>query len=41
LFTAYYLDLAPGGTIVMIAVLILIFSIFYKKFLIRKGARVS
>ncbi|MBT2698039.1 MULTISPECIES: metal ABC transporter permease [Bacillaceae] len=37
LFTAYYLDLAPGGTIVMIAVLILIFSIFYKKFLIRKG----
>ncbi|NHC40108.1 metal ABC transporter permease [Bacillus sp. MM2020_1] len=41
LFTAYYLDLAPGGTIVMIAVLILIFSIFYKKLLIRKGARVS
>ncbi|MDR7237216.1 metal ABC transporter permease [Neobacillus drentensis] len=37
LFTAYYLDLAPGGTIVMIAVLILILSIFYKKFLIRRG----
>ncbi|MEH7120738.1 metal ABC transporter permease [Neobacillus vireti] len=31
LFTAYYLDLAPGGTIVMLAVLILIMSIFYKK----------
>jgi len=39
LFTAYYLDLAPGGTIVMIAVLILIFSIFYKKFLIHKGGQ--
>jgi zinc transport system permease protein len=39
LFTAYYLDLAPGGTIVMIAVLILIFSIFYKKFLIHKGVQ--
>jgi len=32
LFTAYYLDLAPGGTIVMLAVLILILTIFYKKF---------
>jgi zinc transport system permease protein len=31
LFTAYYLDLAPGGTIVMIAVLILIIAILYKK----------
>lgn len=31
LFTAYYLDLAPGGTIVMIAVLILVGAIFYKK----------
>jgi zinc transport system permease protein len=31
LFTAYYLDLAPGGTIVMLAVLILIMAIFYKK----------
>ena len=41
LFTAYYLDLAPGGTIVMIAVLILIFSIFYKKFLIHKGVQSS
>jgi zinc transport system permease protein len=36
LFTAYYLDLAPGGTIVMIAVLILVMSIFYKKLLISK-----
>jgi len=39
LFTAYYLDLAPGGTIVMIAVLILIISILYKKFLIHKGGQ--
>jgi zinc transport system permease protein len=31
LFTAYYLNLAPGGTIVMIAVLILIFTIVFKK----------
>lgn len=31
LFSAYYLDLAPGGTIVMLAVLILIVTIFYKK----------
>ncbi|QCJ43487.1 metal ABC transporter permease [Bacillus sp. S3] len=31
LFTAYYLDLAPGGTIVMLAVFILIITIFYKK----------
>ncbi|PLS01781.1 metal ABC transporter permease [Neobacillus cucumis] len=31
LFTAYYLDLAPGGTIVMIAVLILLIAILYKK----------
>jgi len=31
LFIAYYVDLAPGGTIVMLAVLILVCSIFYKK----------
>jgi zinc transport system permease protein len=31
LFTAYYLDLAPGGTIVMLSVLILILTICYKK----------
>ncbi|OIK16575.1 metal ABC transporter permease [Bacillus sp. MUM 116] len=36
LFTAYYLDLAPGGTIVMIAVLILIFAIFLKKMTVHK-----
>ncbi|MED3562211.1 metal ABC transporter permease [Bacillus xiapuensis] len=36
LFTAYYLDLAPGGTIVMIAVLILIFAIFLKKITVHK-----
>ncbi|MGZ4159392.1 MAG: metal ABC transporter permease [Neobacillus sp.] len=35
LFTAYYLNLAPGGTIVMIAVVILIIAIFYKKISIK------
>ncbi|MEW9049608.1 MAG: metal ABC transporter permease [Neobacillus sp.] len=37
LFTSYYLDLAPGGTIVMIAVVILIFTIFYKKMTVNKS----
>lgn len=32
LFASYYLDLAPGGTIVMIAVAILVLTIVYKKF---------
>ncbi|MEH7353173.1 metal ABC transporter permease [Neobacillus drentensis] len=32
LFSAYYLDLAPGGTIVILAVLILVLTILYKKF---------
>ncbi|WP_043933899.1 metal ABC transporter permease [Bacillus sp. EB01] len=32
LFAAYYLDLAPGGTIVVLAILILLFAILYKKF---------
>ncbi|NRD80776.1 metal ABC transporter permease [Bacillus sp. BRMEA1] len=36
LFIAYYLNLAPGGTIVMLAVLILIFSILYKKMMINQ-----
>jgi zinc transport system permease protein len=36
LFLSYYLDLAPGGTIVMIAVLILILAIWLKK---RSAAR--
>ncbi len=31
LFISYYLDLAPGGTIVMLAVLILIVTILFKK----------
>jgi zinc transport system permease protein len=35
LFASYYLDLAPGGTIVMIAVAILVFTIFYKKLIIK------
>lgn len=39
LFTAYYLDLAPGGTIVMLAVLILIFAILYKKMIIKQHVR--
>ncbi|GHH97017.1 metal ABC transporter permease [Neobacillus kokaensis] len=36
LFSAYYLDLAPGGTIVIIAVLILILTIFSKKWMIKR-----
>ncbi|WP_045517659.1 metal ABC transporter permease [Neobacillus niacini] len=35
LFTSYYLDLAPGGTIVMIAVAILVLTIVFKKFMIK------
>lgn len=35
LFASYYLDLAPGGTIVMIAVAILVFTIGYKKLVIK------
>ncbi|WP_419956118.1 metal ABC transporter permease [Neobacillus niacini] len=35
LFSSYYLDLAPGGTIVMIAVVILVFTIIYKKLMIK------
>jgi zinc transport system permease protein len=31
LFTAYHLDLAPGGTIVILSILILLIVIFYKK----------
>jgi zinc transport system permease protein len=36
LFTAYYLNLAPGGSIVVIAVLILILSILSKKLKLQK-----
>ncbi|WP_042355033.1 metal ABC transporter permease [Bacillus rubiinfantis] len=36
LFSAYYLDLAPGGTIVMIAVAILVMTILYKKIMINR-----
>ncbi len=36
LFIAYYLDLAPGGTIVMIAVFILVLTIVCKKFMIKR-----
>lgn len=36
LFTAYYLNLAPGGTIVMIAVLILVLAIMIKKIMVNK-----
>jgi zinc transport system permease protein len=36
LFSAYYLDLAPGGTIVMIAVMILVITILYKKTKIKR-----
>jgi zinc transport system permease protein len=37
LFLSYYLDLAPGGTIVMIAVLILVLSIWLKKHATRRS----
>ncbi|EKN63602.1 ABC transporter ATP-binding protein [Neobacillus bataviensis LMG 21833] len=37
LFAAYYLDLAPGGTIVMLAVLILVITILFKKFSVAGG----
>lgn len=37
LFTAYYLNLAPGGSIVVIAVLILILAILSKKFKLLKN----
>ena len=36
LFIAYYLDLAPGGTIVMLAVLILVITILSKKIIMKK-----
>ena len=32
LTVSYHLDLAPGGTIVMLAVLILVLTNFYKNF---------
>lgn len=35
LFIAYYLDLAPGGTIVMISIIILILSILVKKWMVK------
>lgn len=35
MFSSYYLDLAPGGTIVMIAVVILVLTILYKKITIK------
>lgn len=37
LFTAYYLNLAPGGSIVMIAVLILVLAILIKKLKLKKN----
>lgn len=37
LFAAYYLDLAPGGTIVMLSVFILVLAIFYRKIRAGKG----
>jgi zinc transport system permease protein len=36
---SYYLDLAPGGTIVMIAIIILLFSIMVKKFIPKKAGK--
>ncbi|WP_042345907.1 metal ABC transporter permease [Bacillus massiliigorillae] len=37
LVLSYYLDLAPGGTIVMIAIIILLAAIGYKKIKVRRG----
>lgn len=37
LISAYYLDLAPGGTIVLSAILILLLTILYKKLTSNKG----
>jgi zinc transport system permease protein len=37
LIISYYLDLAPGGTIVMISILILIISILLKKLIIKRA----
>jgi len=37
LISAYYLDLAPGGTIVMISISILLMAIGYKKVKVRKA----
>jgi zinc transport system permease protein len=41
LFTAYYLNLAPGGSIVMISVLILILAILSKKLKLQKNVERS
>lgn len=38
LIISFYLDLAPGGTIVMIAVLILIMTVVFKKFAAQKSS---
>lgn len=39
LFVAYYLDLAPGGTIVVFSVIILILTILWTKVKVKKGVR--
>jgi zinc transport system permease protein len=36
LIISYYLDLAPGGTIVMISIVILILAIFAKKRIMKR-----
>lgn len=38
LFISYYLDLAPGGTIVLIAIIILVLSLLAKKWVIKRTA---
>lgn len=38
---SYHLDLAPGGTIVMIAIVILLFSIMVKKYIPEKAGKVG
>lgn len=41
LIISFYLDLAPGGTIVMIAVLILVMTVIFKKFAALKSSLVE
>ena len=36
LFTAYYLNLAPGGTIVVLAILVLLVTILFKKWQVNR-----
>ena len=39
LIISYYLDLAPGGTIVIISIIILMVTIFVKKWTLKRKVR--